>query len=307
MHFKLWLENINNSLTLRDKLAQMVIVKGDPEVHTEFCDMGVGGIRFHWQDSKQDYKDLIDKYCKRSKIKPFIAADLEGGEGSSKKGWNPFDSFQKFPKFSNIKDAYKMGLEHGKLLKSMGFNMNFAPVAEYVDKAYGGRTPSSKEKLKDYIRGLQRHVKGVCKHYPGKSMYKDLHNTTNAVKIGEKDLELFNMCFGSGIEAVMVGHQVVSGALNSEGKPSCVSKAVISNIPKNILIISDEIGMAGVKNFYKTNKIKLYKDLINAGINMIIDFDCTPKSLNKLLARLEKDVDEEKVNISVDKILKAKG
>lgn len=314
-----------SSLTLRQKIAQMIIVRGDPFVNFDFCKLNIGGIRLHWQNSKEDYKNLIDKYQSKSKIRLFAAADLEGSYSS--KGifgnWNPFHSFRKFPSFAEIKDkkeAYEIGIEHGKLLKEMGFNMNFAPVAEFKDKSYGGRAFSGskekiKEKLKNYIKGLQKNVFGTCKHYPGRGMIKNTHLRRDKQVISRDDLELFEVCFKNKITNVMIGHQIAKGELDSKGKPSSVSSDVIDSL-KDLgfkgLVISDEINMLGLKSFYVFNKRKLYRDLINSGENIILDFLPGMRSLYKTILKVEEDVkngkiDEGKIDESAKKILKVKG
>ncbi|MCK4647788.1 hypothetical protein KAT24_02575 [Candidatus Pacearchaeota archaeon] len=303
-----------DSLTLRQKIAQMIVVKGENKKNIYLTNLNIGGIYLYKQKFEEDYSSLISEYQNASKIKLFVSADLEGV-------WNPFSNFQEFPKFSEIttkEEAYNVGLEHGKILKRVGFNINFAPVAEVSDNVYGGRVfigteKDVKEKLENYIKGLQKNVLGTCKHYPGKGMIKNLHDRIDKQIILKEDLELFDICIKNNISAMMVGHQIVSGEVDSNAKPSSVSKEIIDNLNNfSGLIISDEINMAGLKRFYLFNKKALYRDLINSGENLILDFKLTPVSAYKLLNKLEKlvksgKIDEDKINQSVKKILIAKG
>jgi len=303
-----------DSLTLRQKIAQMIVVRGGSKKNIYLTNLNIGGIYLYKQKSEEDYSSLIIAYQNSSKINLFVSADLEGI-------WNPFSNFYTSPKFLDIEtkeEAYSLGLEHGKILKRIGFNLNFAPVAEFSDRVYGGRAFSGteeevKEKLEQYIKGLQKNVLGTCKHYPGKGMIKNLHITKDKQIISKEDLELFDVCIKNNISAVMIGHQIVSGELDSNGKPSSVSKEVIDNLGNfSGLIISDEINMVGLKRFYLFDKKKLYKDLINSGENLILDFFLNPVSTYKLILKIEKqikegEIDEEKINQSVKKILIAKG
>lgn len=303
-----------DSLTLRQKIAQMIIVGGDDEKNLEMLNFNVGGIFLDKQKLEEDYGNLIKKYQKSSKIKLLVATDLEGA-------WNPFSNFKKFPKFSDVKnkeEAFQVGLEQGGILKKLGFNLNFAPVAEFKDKVYGGRAflgtkQEIKEKLAEYIRGLQSGVLGTCKHYPGKGMIKNLHNQRASQQISSEDLELFEVCFKNNISTVMMGHQIVSGYVNSASKPSSISKNVIKSLGNfDGLIISDEVNMQGIKSFYFLNKNLMYRDLINSGEDIILDFKLKPRNAYKLILDIEKQVkegkiSEEKINESVKKILKVKG
>jgi beta-N-acetylhexosaminidase len=303
-----------SSLTLKQKIAQMIVVRGDRK-NMDFTRLNVGGIFLDRQNSEEAYKNLIEEYQKEARIKLFVTTDLEGT-------WTPFHEqkpHQVFPYFSKIEtaeQAYDVGLGHGKLLKEVGFNLNFAPVSELSDKVYGGRVfPGTKEevkeKIKEYIQGLQENVLGTCKHYPGKAMEKNLHAVSDRQTITEEDLELFDVCLENNISSIMVSHQIVTGVLDSKGNPSSVSKEIVSTINDSILIIADEINMAGLKEFYP-DKTEMYVDLINSGEDLILDFRLNSVRLYEIIKNIEQAVEqgkisEEEIDKSVRKILIKKG
>ncbi len=306
-----------SSLSLEQKIAQMIMVRGD-KFDSKFNKLNIGGVFLDSQNSEEEYSKIIEEYNKDSKIKLFIATDLEGS-------WTPFhnpEEHQIFPALSEIQTKYEaeeIGFKQGRLLKEIGFNMNFAPVAEYSDEAYGGRAFSGTdeeiaEKIEGYINGLQQNVLGVCKHYPGRAMIKNLHEEKDIQEISEEDLYLFEVCKKNNIHSIMVSHQIVSGSANSNNKPSSVSWEVISEINKNgedLLIIADEINMNGLSMFYDS-KIEMYEDLINSGNNLILDFSINSKELYFLIQNIKKGVesgsiDEDKINESVKRILNLKG
>lgn len=302
-----------DSLSLEQKIAQMIIIRGDDNTNIELMKLNMGGVFFDRQISEQDYSSSINQYKNVSLIRLFVTTDLEGA-------WNPFTIFKQFPGFleiNNSEEAYEIGLRGGKLLKKLGFNLNFAPVAEFDDKIYGGRVflgnkSEIKAKLENYINGLQKGAYGTCKHYPGKGMINNLHLMKDEQEITQDDLELFEVCFKNNISSIMIGHQIVNGELNSNGKPSSVSEEIISSLGNfSGLVISDEINMQGLKLFYK-NKVEIYKDLINSGENLILDFDLNVRSADKLIDSIAREVkegkiSEENINKSVKKILIAKG
>jgi beta-N-acetylhexosaminidase len=304
-----------SSLTLEQKIAQMIMVRGD-EKDLDFNRLNVGGIFLDRQNASHEYKRLIEDYQEDSKIKLLVASDLEGA-------WTPFHNpkpeeiFPNLSEIKNISQAREVGLKEGELLSDIGFNINFAPVAEYSDNAYGGRAFSgAKEqvavKIAAYIEGLQTNILGTCKHYPGKGMEKNLHEVTDSENISKEDLYLFNICLKENISSIMIGHQIASGeVINSNGKPSSVSEEVISSINNSVLIISDEINMQGLSSFY-SDKTEMYADLINSGENIILDFDINSFELYKLIKNIKRevkegDIDEQKIDNSVKKILERKG
>lgn len=148
-------------------------------------------------------------------------------------------------------------------------------------------------------------------HYPGNSMEKNLHHVSDEQVISKKDLDLFETCLKNNVSSIMVSHQIAFGELDSKGKPSSVSREVISTIDDSVLIIADEINMKSLKDFYP-DKTKLYVDLINAGENLILDFYLDSIKLYDLINEIEKEVENgnierEQIDNSVRKILMIKG
>lgn len=295
------------SMTLQQKIGQMIMVRGD-DGDLRFNRMNVGGVFLDRQESEEKYRELIRDFQDDAVIGLLVSSDLEGV-------WTPFPD-REFPFFSDIENvsmAYNVGFDHGVLLRDVGFNLNFAPIAEYDDEVYGGRVfvGNVSGKVGAYIEGLQENVMGTCKHYPGRAMDVDLHYFSDEVVIDREDLELFDVCLNSGIGAIMVSHQIVSGEVDSFGKPSSVSSFVIDSIDADVLIIADEVNMRGLSMFY-SSKVDMYVDLINAGEDFILDFDLDVVEFYDLVGNIEKAVldgriDEDRIDESVGKIFEIKG
>ena len=101
--------------------------------------------------------------------------------------------------------------------------------------------------------------------------------------------------------------------MNSEGIPSVVSRKVIADIKEKYdgLIISDEIHMLGLKNFY-TSVDEMYVAVFKAGNDIILNFDRDPNEIYRMIqivaaAVQQGEIDEEQIDNSVRKILEAKG
>lgn len=306
-------------LTLKQKIAQMVIVRGDSR-QPKFSELGVGGIFLGKQKSAKECEKTVAFYKSSLEIKPFFCTDLEGA-------WNTFKKIKKFKGFSEIKTkegAFELGTDQGKLLKEFGVDLNFSPVAEMKDTTYSGRAflgnkKEISEKLEYYLKGLQKYAKGTCKHFPGKCLLRNQHVFVDKEKIGKEDLELFNVCFKNKISAVMVSHAITSGAIDSQGLPSTISPKTISLLRKKFkgLVITDDINMLALRVFSLSKK-KTYKRVINAGNDLIIDvgFGLGKYSgihrLSKILDYLVKEtkegrISEDKIDENVKRILEFKG
>jgi beta-N-acetylhexosaminidase len=311
-----------SDLTLKEKIAQMILVNNT--TIKNYSKTPIGGILFGKLSSKKEYKKQINQLQKQSKIPLFIATDLEGY-------WNPFSNFYKCKSFGDIeneKQAQKLGEEHGKILKELGFNLDFSPVVEpsHKNTAWPGRSFSGTEKqindkIKNYIKGLHKSkILATAKHYPGGSMKKDPHIFKVKAKISEEDLRYFKNAIKNNIDAIMIGHPIVHGIINSNKKPSTVSPEVINNLKDfEGLIISDAISMWGLRLSYLFKFNQIYVDLINAGNDLIIDtklwfspLSNSEKKVNEkidyVIKATEKgEISEKRIDKSVKKILEAKG
>jgi beta-N-acetylhexosaminidase len=306
-----------SQMPLEEKIAQMVMIRGD-KFDSRFAELKVGGIFLTQQKTEEDYKNLIGQYQSASKIKLLVATDLEGY-------WNPFPFYQGkiFSEVKTKEEAYNLGKEHAELLKKLGFNIDFSPISEEKNSVWPGRSFSGpheevKEKISFYIKGLQgQGIMATAKHYPGGSMIKDPHKFKVRAKIEESDLDLFNEAINSNVSAVMVGHAIVSGAINSNGKQSTVSKEVISTLKENFsgLIVTDAISMLGLKFSYLFSSNKLYVDLVKSGNDIILDISLkfsnyrrVKNGINAIENAVKSgEIPEERIDESVKKILEKKG
>jgi len=302
-----------NSLTLKQKIGQMIFTLAKPENKDLLQEMNVGGIYFWKKNTENTYSNDIRYFQENMEIPFFVGVDLEGC-------WNPFEDFYKFPMFKEIKDeneAYELGKEQGLLLKKLGFNINFSPVVDREDKIWKCRSFEGdiERKAAYYVRGLQNQgIIATAKHYPGKTLIgKDPHKDIEFTIINEDDLKPFEWTIKSGVKAVMINHLISRGAADSEYKPSVVSKSVISGLKKDFtgLVLTDEVRMAGLKDFYGDER-RMYVDLVNAGNDVILDFNAEPWHIYKIVAIIENainlgEIKEDRIDDAVTNILKTKG
>ena len=151
---KISAQEINISdLTIEEKIRQMIIIPVE-----FYYGLDVGGIFFSTKnkfDSPEEYNEIIRKLQNRSKIKLFVTADLEGY-------WNPFEKFYESKTFGGIlngSEAFMLGKEHGELLASMGFNLDFSPIVEtrntvWLGRSFSGNAQEEKANIDCYSKGL---------------------------------------------------------------------------------------------------------------------------------------------------------
>ena len=304
-----------NSLTLKQKIAQMIITYESDYFREKHKEMFIGGIHFDAKETKEKYIEDISKYKENTTIPFFIVTDMEGCI-------NPLANFHDSLTFKDIntkEEAYELGKNHGEILSELGFNMNFAPVVDLNDsiwkcRSFRGSPEEIAKKAKSYIDGMEEfQILSVSKHYPGKTLVsRDPHSQITYGEIEEEDIFPFMISIKNNVSGIMISHVITEGVVISNGKPAVVCPELIYNLRKNYqgLIITDEIGMQGLRKYYE-NHDELYFDLILAGNDIILFYDPHPNVLFRFINVIEDAVDkgfiqEKRIDESVIRILNAK-
>ena len=304
-------------LTLEQKIAQMIIAMGIKENYWPWRNMQLGGIHLFARQTENIFNNTIIDFQYQMPVPFFVTSDLEGCV-------SPFGFIRQFTPASEIdsvEKAFDKGVEEGQFLYRLGFNLNFAPVVDLKDdiwkcRSFPGNETEISKLAQAYLTGLQtQDVLGTAKHYPGKTlMVKDPHKYIVAAEIGKKDLYPYEYLVEKGeVKAIMVSHVITSGRIDSEGVPSVVSKKVLDDLRThfNGLIVSDEIHMLGLKNYYSTLD-EMYIAVFKAGNDVVLNFDKDPNEIYHMIqvikAAVERgEIPEAQIDASVTRILEAKG
>lgn len=177
--------------------------------------------------TREDILKMIEELQSRADYPLFLAVDEEGGSVvrvSSNRNL-------KVKSFSSPRSLYNTGgfelirtdnQEKNELLKSLGLNINLAPVLDIsIDKSdyiYYRSIGLSPELTGEFAKVIIESSKdsgivNVMKHYPGYGKNKDTHKTssldTRSKEEVERDLIPFKRAILSGAEAIMISHNTV--------------------------------------------------------------------------------------------------
>ena len=302
-------------MTLNEKIAQMVITHGGMHNLDNWQKMQLGGIHLFAMESEELYKDTIQEFQTDMKIPFFVTSDLEGC-------LNSFANFQEFTpnnEITTVEQAESKAIEEAKFLTNLGFNINFAPVVDLEDSIWGCRAfPGNTEQIttlaQAYTTTLQEGgISATIKHYPGKTLIiSDPHKNLVEATIEEEDLYPYENL--NDPHFIMVSHLIIDGLLNSNEKPSSVSTEIMHPLKESHpnLIVSDDILMLGLQNFYEDNTDQLYIDLVLAGHDVILNFDEDPNEIYHMIEVIAEAIEnniiaQEQIDQSVTKILELKG
>lgn len=306
-----------NSLTLRQKIAQKLIVYGNPNEKEFYQNIGIGGLFIGATASKSGFNATTTHFQTNAKIPFFLSTDVEGCI-------NTLQNFATFTYFSDIQSndqAYQLGISQGETLKELGVQIDFSPVVDLRDtiwkcRSFPGTPKEISEKASSYITGLQSTgTMATAKHYPGRTLdVKDVHKSLAQSQITQNDLLPFEASINAGVKAIMMSHVIASGEVYSDEKPASSSRRAIDYLKTdyNGLIITDDVNMRGLNNYYEGNDKQMYIDLFAAGNDMILNVAANPEKINNIMDTIEVAVTNDEIPIeqidnSVKKILRAKG
>lgn len=312
----------DKSMNFRNKFYQMFVLSPDSLELNEGGNLdnalksGLGGVIFFTKniDSIEQTKNFTAKIKQNALIPPFIGIDEEGGRVERTEnifGGKIFLS-ARYQAQNGIECVAEQTKQIAKLIKSMGFNMNFAPVLDVdtnpqnpiIGERSYGNTAEQVEKfalcaMKVY---MENGIIPVGKHFPGHGeVNADSHLTLPILDLELKELENihirpFKTAINQGIPAIMAAHLHCKAfdKLDNEVVPSSLSPEVLGYLRKKLgftgLIISDDMEMGGVK-MYDPQEAVLRG--IRAGINLFLfrdEKESTISLIENTLKVVENDV-----------------
>jgi beta-N-acetylhexosaminidase len=324
-------DRIVAKMTDGEKIGQMTIIgitgtEINEDARYMLHEFNAGGVIMFDRNmqSRQQVAELNKALQKEAGILPlFIAIDEEGGiVARMKSELEPPPSQQEIGTL-DADNARQWAVKISRDLKQMGFNLNFAPVADVGSP--DSRSFSDDEQIVSAF--VQAAVKGydeekmLCslKHFPGIGRGReDSHSDTVLVDASRDELERVDMLpFRRMIETggdnwlVMVTH-VNYPALDEEN-PASLSSEIMQKILRQELgydgiIITDDLEMGAISKHYTFSQAAV--KAVQAGADIVLtchEYEHEIEVYNALLKALQNgEISKERINSSVRRIVKAK-
>lgn len=320
-------EKLMKNMTIEEKVGQMFLARY-PEngVIEEIKEHNPGGYVLFSQDfdnqTPQTMLKKLETNQSASKINLLLGVDEEGGTVVRVSNHTAFRS----TKFLSPQQLWNSGglpkiiedsKEKSELLKSVGLNMNLAPVVDVPQNKesfiYARSYGRGAEKTAIYTEELIKTMKesnmiSVMKHFPG---YGDNVDTHTGIAVDDRSYETFEnidfIPFKKGIEAgapcILVNHNIVK-CIDKE-KPASLSENTIKILREELnfsgIIMTDDLAMDAVKTYVENGEAAVQAVL--AGNDMIISSDFV-KQKEEILSAIEKGtISEETIDTAVRRIL----
>lgn len=333
-HNKKWVDSIFRTLTLEEKIGQLLLPRGNYSgkphdigmLKKWVTDYKIGGIVF-FASNPTTQASITNELQALSRVPLFIGQDFEWGVGMR------LDSTDRFPYAATI-GAIKgddhlveeMGKEVARQCKRIGVHINYAPVVDVNNnpnnpvinfRSFGSDKYQVTAKGLAYMKGMQsQRLFCTAKHFPGHGdTDADSHHALPLINHDKKrlhDIELypFRQLIDHGLSGIMTAHLNIPALEPQSGLASTFSKNIITNLLKEELgfqglTFTDAMEMEGaVKNFPKGEAMV---QAILAGNDVLETFMDVPQTVEAIKNAIKtKKLSISLLDAKVKKILMAK-
>ncbi|MGO4538516.1 beta-N-acetylhexosaminidase [Paenibacillus sp. 2TAB19] len=327
-----------DEMTLNEKIGQMIIIglegtKADKEAIKMIKENKIGGfILFKDNMSSADQiislLNALKSENESNKVPLWLSVDQEGGKVNRLP-----KSFVAIPTAKSIgaadNDSYTQAVSQatGLALKSLGFNMDFAPVLDINSnpnnpvigsRSFGSNADSVIRHGIGTMEGLRSNqIAAVVKHFPGHGDTSvDSHLELPVVGKSLSELEQFELlpfkeAIAHDADAVMVAHLLIPSI--DDTNPASLSKEIITDLLRDELgydgvVMTDDMTMGGIINHHDIGEAAVRS--IQAGTDIVLvghDNVMQNKVYNALKASAASgELSKEKIDEHVHRILALK-
>lgn len=342
-------KDVLGKMSLREKVGQLFIVR--PEALAEQCnaeiaaavdrvddavisrleEYPVGGVALFSRNitGAEQLPKFIAELQNSSKYPLFIAVDEEGGRVARIANSDFFNvasykSMEDIGKSGDASKAEEVGRQIGLYLKELGFNLDFAPVADtntnpqnivIGDRSYGSDPSQVARMVSAQLDGMHDSgIMGTLKHFPGHGDTKD--DTHSGYVSIEKTWDELKECelipFTAALpkaDMVMVSH-ITAVNVTSDDLPTSMSEIMITEKLRNELgydgvVITDAMAMGAVADNYTSAQAAATS--VKAGVDIVL----MPQDLDEAFDGVMSAVNSGEISVarldeSVLRILKLK-
>ena len=337
------------AMTLEQKVAQLFIVTPEALVEgvsqvTQAGDMTregvtahpVGGIVYFAQnllDPEQTTAMLANVnqfYADAGNVAPFIAVDEEGGTvvrvaDNEAFGAQDVGDASTLGSAGDTEAAKRAAEQIADYLMPLGFNLDFAPVADVVNplrsdtmglRSFSSDASVAADMVRAEVEGF-RDKKMLCcvKHFPGiGAAAGDSHEGAITIDSTNEELETvdlvpFRAAIEAGVPMIMVGHVSLPNIVG-DSTPAPLSSAVVQGMLRDSLgytgiIVTDSLSMGAITDYYTPAEAAVAA--LKAGCDIPLMPERFDEAYQGVLNAVQAgELTEERIDESLIRILAAK-
>lgn len=330
-----WVEKTLRSMTLREKIGQMIIMPLNVEFtnlkSAKFAEMQrqiqqnkVGGFTL-FRGEANSISVLTNEAQRIAKIPLFFSADFERGLRMQLRTGTPFTTNMGVAASGDVQAAYRQGKIICEEMRAIGANWLFAPVSDINNnpdnpviniRSFGSDPKKVGEFASALAQGTQSaNCLATLKHFPGHGdTATDSHIGLSTISGDRNQLETvefvpFKAAILGGVESVMTSHLVVPKLTNDE-IPATLNEKITTEILRNELgfkgiITTDSMEMGAITKNYPNGASAV--EAVKAGVDVVL-FPPKPElAIDAIEAAVKKgEIKESRIDDSVRRLLSAK-
>ena len=339
--FETMLDEIIAEIPLEDKVAGLFLVTPEAITNVNTAVMAgdgtkkalekyaVGGLIYFKKNiqSEEQIREMLTNTKAFAQYPLFLAVDEEGGKVARVADagiYEGVESASAIGATGDTKNAYEAGVKIGSTLESLGFNVDFAPVADVAnvsgsvmkERSYGSDAATVAGYVTAMMQGLEENgVTGCMKHFPGIGCTTDdTHNglafsDRTAEQFKAEELTIFQAGIDGGAQMIMVGHMSAPN-LTGNNDPCIFSRELITDILRGEMgyegvIITDALNMGAISNYYGADEAAIMA--LKAGCDMLLMPESFEKAYGGVLqAVLNGTIAEARIDDSLKRIYRIK-
>lgn len=342
---ELEIREIMEGMTLEEKVCQLFMVTPEQITGVDVAVMAgdttrealqkypVGGIVYFSQNiiDEQQIKTMVENTKSYSKYPLFVGVDEEGGSQVARIALNENFTVEKVPDMQVIgasgdyEQAYSAGQIIGSYLYELGFNLDFAPVADVLTnpentaigpRSFGADASVDAGMVSRFTEGMQeKQVSAVLKHFPGHggtigdSHEEAVTNEGTLEQLKSTEFVPFKSGIQAGADCVMAGH-ISLPSVTGDTVPASLSQKIVTGLLREELgfkgvVITDSMQMGAVTNYYTPAEAAV--KAVQAGVDVILMPQDFVQAYEGLLSAVRNgEISDRRIDESVYRILECK-
>ena len=322
-----FIKEMIDEMSIDEKIGQLFYVRYDGT--NDVIDERVGGIILFGNDFKnKDFDEvvtMISDLQNNSKIPLFIGTDEEGGivdriGSNDRLTPSPFLSPQTLFEEGGMEMIIEDTGRKDELLKSLGINMNFAPVADvstdpddYIfERTFGQDAKKTAEYVYNVVKTMKDDgIYSCLKHFPGYGNNTDTHaaighDTRPLNTFLQEDLLPFKAGIEAGADFILVSHNIIESM--DDRYPASLSDIIHDYLRNDLgfdgIIITDDLVMKGITDLYGAKEAAVLAFMAGNDMLLATDYKTQISAISEAFD--EGRISEEMIDASLYRILKAK-
>lgn len=316
-----WAAQTLKSMSLEQKIAQLIFVqvysntsaKHQKTVVESFRKNQFGGVCFFDGGPVRQIR-LTNQLQAVSKIPLIISIDGEWGPSMR------LDSCLEFPRQmalgalpdSDLPLISKMGQAIARQCRTLGIHLDFAPCVDINNnsqnpvinsRSFGESRELVANRALAILNGMRMEGVACCaKHFPGHGDTRvDSHLDLPVINKSRSEIESlelypFRELIDNHVDFVMVGHLNIRALDSTKNSIASLSKPIVTDLLRNELgfkglVISDALGMNGLRNSYKTPGEAEVRALL-AGVDVLL----MPNNLQETISYIKNAVRKGRIS-----------